>query len=234
MEVFNRVYNHKIWNTVEELHKGTKDVREQKYLLVKEAFNSFKMIPNELANDMYSHLNVIVNELSEIGLTKLSDEDISRKIIQVLPKDRYSTIVTYFHLFEKLRKMKPTQVLSKIIAHDLSMKIDKEPSPSSQDVGTSSKTRRRRLKINKNLPHQVRKLKSNNQAQVQAQVKPQAQVRMRVVMMERRKMMMIKKIVVPRMIVKKSSNLLKKSTSYSRSLTQKVSLQAQNNWSYNQ
>jgi hypothetical protein len=107
--------------------------------LIKEAFNSFKMMPNELANEMYSHLNVIVNELNEIGLTKLSDEDISRKIIQVLPKDRYSAIVTYFHLFENLRKMKPTQVLSKIIAHELSMKIDKGPSPSSEDVGTSSK-----------------------------------------------------------------------------------------------
>jgi len=35
--------------------------------------------------------------------------------------------------------MKPTQVLSKIIAHELSMKIGKEPSPSSQDVDTSSK-----------------------------------------------------------------------------------------------
>jgi hypothetical protein len=48
-------------------------------------------------------------------------------------------IVSYFHLFEDLSKMKPTQVLSKIIAHDLSMKIGKEPSPSSQDVGTSNK-----------------------------------------------------------------------------------------------
>jgi hypothetical protein len=75
-----------------ELHKGTKDVREQKYLLVKEAFNSFKMMPNDLANDMYSHSNFIVNELNEIGLTKLCDDDISRKITQVLAKDRYSTM----------------------------------------------------------------------------------------------------------------------------------------------
>jgi hypothetical protein len=97
------------------------------------------MLPNELADDMYSHLKIIVNELNEIDLTKLSDEDISRKIIQVLPKDRYSTIVTYFPLFENLSKMKPTQVLSKIIAHELSMKIGKEPSPSCQDVDTSSK-----------------------------------------------------------------------------------------------
>ena len=65
-----------------------KDVREEKYLLVREAFNSFKMMSNELANDMYSCLNVIVNEKNEIGLTKLSDEYIARKIIQVLSNDR--------------------------------------------------------------------------------------------------------------------------------------------------
>ena len=102
IDVFNKVYNlksaHKIWNTTEELHKGTSDVREQKYTLVKETFNSFKMMPNELANDMYSCLNVIVDELNEIGLTKLSDEAISQKIIQVLSKDRYSAIIPYFHL----------------------------------------------------------------------------------------------------------------------------------------
>ena len=68
--------------------KGTKDVREEKYLLVREAYNSFKMMSNELANDMYSCLNVIVNEKNEIGLTKLSDEYIARKIIQVLSNDR--------------------------------------------------------------------------------------------------------------------------------------------------
>jgi hypothetical protein len=58
--VYNLKSAHKIWNRLEELHKDTKDAREQKYLLVKEAFNSFKMMSNELANDIYSCLNVIV------------------------------------------------------------------------------------------------------------------------------------------------------------------------------
>jgi hypothetical protein len=75
IDVFNRLYNlksaHKIWNKLEELHKATKDIREQKYHLVKEVFNSFKMMPNELANGMYSHLNVIVNELNEIGIDQV-------------------------------------------------------------------------------------------------------------------------------------------------------------------
>jgi len=67
---------------------------EPKYFSIKEAFNPFKILSNELANDMYLHLNVIANVLNEIGLTKLSNENIWRKIIQVLPKDRYSAIVT--------------------------------------------------------------------------------------------------------------------------------------------
>jgi hypothetical protein len=58
INVFNRVYNlksaHEISYTLKELRNGTSDVREQKYLLVKVAFNSFKILPNELTNDMYS------------------------------------------------------------------------------------------------------------------------------------------------------------------------------------
>jgi hypothetical protein len=34
---------------------------------------------------MYSHLNLIINKLNSMGLTKLGDSDIMRKIISVLP-----------------------------------------------------------------------------------------------------------------------------------------------------
>ena len=40
---------------------------------------------DELVHDMYSRLNLIINELHSIGLTKLDDADIVRKIISVLP-----------------------------------------------------------------------------------------------------------------------------------------------------
>ena len=43
------------------------------------------MNDDELVHDMHSHLNLIVNELHSIGLTKLDDADIIRKIISVLP-----------------------------------------------------------------------------------------------------------------------------------------------------
>ena len=49
------------------------------------------MNENVLVKDMYSRFNLIVNELNSIGLTKLGDADIVRKIILVLPHSKYAT-----------------------------------------------------------------------------------------------------------------------------------------------
>jgi hypothetical protein len=48
------------------------------------------MYENELVCDMYSHLNLIINELNSIGLTNLGDADIVRKIISMLPQKKYA------------------------------------------------------------------------------------------------------------------------------------------------
>ena len=47
---------------------------------------------HELVRDMYSHLNLIINELHSIGLTKLDDADIVRNIISLLPQKKYATM----------------------------------------------------------------------------------------------------------------------------------------------
>ena len=64
IDVFNRVSSlataHEIWKTLKELNDGTSDVKEQRQSLAQRAFNSFTMLPNELVNDMYSRLIVIV------------------------------------------------------------------------------------------------------------------------------------------------------------------------------
>ena len=95
MDVFNQVFTlnttNKIWLKLQELHDGTSNVHEQKHCLAKTTYDSFKMNENELVKDMYSRLNLIVNELNSIGLTKLGDADIVRKIILVLPHSKYAT-----------------------------------------------------------------------------------------------------------------------------------------------
>jgi hypothetical protein len=39
---------------------------------------------------MYFHLNLIVNELNSIGLNKLGDAEIVRKIISMLQQNKYA------------------------------------------------------------------------------------------------------------------------------------------------
>jgi ATP phosphoribosyltransferase len=85
-----------IWLKLHELHDVTSNVCEQKYCLVLNEYNSFKMKENELVRDIYSRLNLIINELNSIGIKNLGDADIVRKIIFLLPQQKYGSIVTSF------------------------------------------------------------------------------------------------------------------------------------------
>ena len=100
MDVFNQVFTlntaHEIWLKLQELHDGTTNVREQKHCLDIQNYDSFKMNDDELIRDMYSRLNLIINELHSIGLMKLDYLDILRKIISMLPQNKYESITPSF------------------------------------------------------------------------------------------------------------------------------------------
>ena len=49
----------------------------------------FAMRDDELVRDMYSRLNLIINELNSIGINKLGDADIVRKIVSLPPQQKY-------------------------------------------------------------------------------------------------------------------------------------------------
>ena len=46
--------------------------------------NSFEMLPKECANEMYSRLNVLVEEVNGLGLTQISPSNVVRKILGIL------------------------------------------------------------------------------------------------------------------------------------------------------
>jgi hypothetical protein len=96
MNIFNQVFTLKIaneiWLKLHELHDDTSNVREQKYCLVLNEYNTFAMKDDELVRDMYSRLNLIISELNSISINKLGDADIVRKIISLLPQQRYGSI----------------------------------------------------------------------------------------------------------------------------------------------
>ena len=140
--MFNRVRNHKdahaLWSDVCALHEGTKSEREERYHLVMKKLNSFEMLPKECANEMYSHLNVLVEEVNGLGLTQMQPSDVVRKILSVLPIDKYGHIVTVLHQGD-LSTATPTQILGKINAHKICMHI------TPQDGSSSTKTWHSRL-----------------------------------------------------------------------------------------
>jgi hypothetical protein len=114
-----------------ELHDGTSNVHEQKHCLVLNEYNSFAMKDNELVRDIYSHLNLIINELNSIGINKLGDADIVRKIISLLRQQRYGSIITILHNMEDLSTMTPTIVIGKIVAFEMSRKMCRGEEPTS-------------------------------------------------------------------------------------------------------
>jgi hypothetical protein len=135
MDIFNQVFTLKtaneIWLKLHELHDGTSNVGEQKHCLVLNEYNSFAMKENELVRDMYSRLNLIINELNSIGINKLGNADIVRKIISLLPQQRYRSIITILHNMEDLSTMTPTIVIEKITAFEMSRKMCQGEEPTS-------------------------------------------------------------------------------------------------------
>jgi hypothetical protein len=109
MGIFNQLFTLKtaneIWLKRHELHDGTSNVREQKHCLVLNEYNSIAVKDKDLVREIYSCLNLIINELNSIGINKLGDADIVRKIISLLPQQRYGSIITILHNMEDLSKM---------------------------------------------------------------------------------------------------------------------------------
>jgi ABC-type multidrug transport system ATPase subunit len=91
------------------------------------------MKENELVRYIYSHLNLVINELDSIGINKLGDADIVRKIISLLPQQRYGIIITILHNLEDLSTMTLTLVIGngKIVAFEMSCKMGQEEEPTS-------------------------------------------------------------------------------------------------------
>jgi DNA replication protein DnaC len=89
------------------------------------------MKENELVRDMYSCLNLVINELNSIGINKLGDADIVRKIITLLPQQRYGSIITILHSLDDLSQMAMTIMIGKIATFEMSRKMGQEEPTSS-------------------------------------------------------------------------------------------------------
>jgi hypothetical protein len=100
-DIFNCVCNakdaHELWTNFCALHEGTKSEREEHYHIALKKINSFEMLPKESANDLYTRLNILVEDLNALGLIQISPSDVARRILSVLPVEKYGHIVTVLH-----------------------------------------------------------------------------------------------------------------------------------------
>jgi hypothetical protein len=108
---------HELWKTIKEKNEGSKEVAHEHYSCLLEEFNSFKQLANENAKSMYSRLNVLVNEINALGVKNIMDLNINHKILQSLRKPDYDLVKAIIYE-KKLEELKPSHILSKIMAHE--------------------------------------------------------------------------------------------------------------------
>jgi hypothetical protein len=141
--VFNRVFNcenaDELWKTIKEQNEGSKEVANERYGCFLEEFNSFKQLANENAESMYSRLNVLVNEINALGVKNTTDVNINRKILQSLRKPDYDLVKTIIYE-KKLEELKPSHILSKIMAHELKIMPKSKKAPQEKPQEPSSPT----------------------------------------------------------------------------------------------
>jgi hypothetical protein len=141
--VFNRVFNcenaHELWKSIKEQNEGSKEVANERYGCLLEKFNSFKQLANENAESMYSHLNVLVNEINALGVNNIRDVNINRKILQSLRKLDYDLVKAIIYE-KKIEELKPSHILSKIMAQELQIMPKSKKSPQEKPQEPSSPT----------------------------------------------------------------------------------------------
>ena len=143
------------------------------------------MNDDKLVRDMYSRLNLIINELHSIGLIKLDDADIMRKIISVLPQKKYASIIAILHNMEDLSTLTPAIVIGKIVTFEMSRKWVKMKPLHRAKAKLSHIARKRRRRANK-----------LRQAQAQA-----PQVKMKKKKKKKKKMMMMMIMMMMMMMI---------------------------------
>jgi hypothetical protein len=130
--VFNRVFTcenaHELWKTIKEQNEGSKQVANERYGCLLEEFNSFKKLGNENAESIYSRLNVLVNEINALGVKDITDLNINRKILQSLRKPDYDLVKAIIYE-KKLEELKPSNILSKIMAYELNLMPKSKKAP---------------------------------------------------------------------------------------------------------
>ena len=121
-QIMNMEMAHDAWVKLEESYEGTQAVKGTKAYILKEKFASFKMKEDENVPYMFDRLQVLVNDVKELG-EEVKDKDFSQKFLRCLPP-RFGMLVTLLAR-SGLDTMTPNQVLGNVMTDD-TYRDDKE------------------------------------------------------------------------------------------------------------
>jgi hypothetical protein len=132
-----------------------KKICEEKYEFLKVELNEFKMNDDEGVEQLYSKMGVLIQNINALDVANLTEQEIIRKIFQMLPKPKYNIITTL--LFEKdFSTLTITEVMNKIHSHEMFMMEDMESSTSNssakKDLALKASDKIKSKKINAKPP----------------------------------------------------------------------------------
>ena len=113
-----------ISDTLVDMPEGTESVKESKLDVLESQLDKFKMKDGEGVAEMYSRLALITNEIAGLGSEEMTDRFIIKKILRALD-GKYDTVCTLIQMMPNYKDLKPTEVIGRIVAHEMSLK-DKE------------------------------------------------------------------------------------------------------------
>ncbi|XP_039787282.1 uncharacterized protein LOC120653649 [Panicum virgatum] len=141
-EIFARVHSkktaHEVWEELETIHVGSKKLREEKYQVLKEKLNEFKIHPSELLEQIYTRLNVLIEDINALEISPLSTSDIIRKIFHSLHKPKYN-IVTSLVYEKDLSTLQVNEVVGKIRSHEIFLLGEIDPPQAKGDLALKAK-----------------------------------------------------------------------------------------------
>ncbi|XP_039787003.1 keratin, type II cytoskeletal 4-like [Panicum virgatum] len=141
-EIFARVHSkktaHEVWGELETIHVGSKKLREEKYQVLKEKLNEFKMHSSELVEQIYARLNILVEDINALEISPLSTSDIIRKILHSLHKTKYNIVTSL--LYEKdLSTLQVSEVVGKIRSQEMFLLGEIDPLQAKGDLALKAK-----------------------------------------------------------------------------------------------
>ena len=76
---------HEIWESIRNVHEVSSDVKEEKFYILKNEYDTLTMLPHEKFNDVYAHIQVLVEKINSLGLGTIKDTNVIYKVLRVLP-----------------------------------------------------------------------------------------------------------------------------------------------------